>query len=346
MIVRGIAIALCAACIALLAPADDARACGAFFRSSTLTEDRKPSLAYEQTLIVFDREKRREHFIRDVSFRAADERFGFVVPTPSRPSVDKLKQSPFASLRTNFPYSKGIGLGSLGGIGHGARGGAGFGSGVQLIETKQVGSFTAFVLKATDEKALAKWLEEQKLVSSQEADRWLKHYVQMGFYYVAMRYDPPADAKKSKDARVQAETIRISFDTPLPYYPYFEPAPRPGAAHEEPRLLELWLVSTQRHVPLAARRTTSGTLWLRPFAEGERYANASRPNLKTALGSEQLLPAGELVVQRFMDQKRSRQGYGDVLFGLHGQSELDAKLKKQLEPLLPILDPSLLEAAK
>ena len=33
---------------------------------------------------------------------------------------------------------------------------------------------------------------------------------------------------RDHDAHLKAETMRISFDTELPYYPYFEPDPAPG----------------------------------------------------------------------------------------------------------------------
>jgi hypothetical protein len=71
----------------------------------------------------------------------------------------------------------------------------------------------------------------------------------MGFYYVAMRYDPPADARARRNAPIAAETVRISFDTPIAYYPYFEPEPEhdPKSA----RLLEVWYVGSDPVVPVA-----------------------------------------------------------------------------------------------
>ena len=179
-------------------------------------------------------------------------------------------------------------------------------------------------------------------MSTPEADRWLAHYVRMGFYYVAMRYDPPRskDDKAADVGRVKAETMRISFATPLPYYPYFEPEP-PKASPQSggPRMLEVWLVTNRLSVPLAAQKRSGKLRWVKPLAEGQRYPRASRSALNAALGKEaQLLFEGELIVQRFMDQKRSRVGFGDVLFVPAAKKVLDAKA---LSPLLAILDPSL-----
>src|SRR4051812_5123164 len=95
-IVRSLSFALAA--IALLGatvPGRSARACGGFFGKGVLSPERRPSLAYEQVLLIHDREAGREHFIREVAFRRAQETFGFVVPTPTRPEVARVSTSPF-----------------------------------------------------------------------------------------------------------------------------------------------------------------------------------------------------------------------------------------------------------
>src|SRR5262245_1813871 len=96
-----IAAALVAVLCSLPSPAD---ACGGFFSRAAIEGQRRPSLAYEQTLIVFDAEKRREHFVREVVFERAREPFGFVVPAPARPEVATVEKSPFADLRASYPF--------------------------------------------------------------------------------------------------------------------------------------------------------------------------------------------------------------------------------------------------
>ncbi|MBX3126023.1 MAG: DUF2330 domain-containing protein [Polyangiaceae bacterium] len=325
--------------VALAAP-PPAQACGGFFSRKTLSGPQRPSLSYEQTLIVFDAEKRHQHFIREVAFRAAAEPFGFVVPTPTRPTVAKVEHSPFESLRREFRFETGIGLGSIG-FGRGAGTGQGFGrgAGVTVLEQKRIGSFTAFVLSASDETALGQWLKKNGLVSSTETDPWLAHYVKMKFYYVAMRYEPGDKPKNpSAPGNLQSETVRISFDTPRAYYPYFEPNLPQGVTRTEPRMLELWLVSRAPTVPVALRQSEGKRTWVRPLQAGQQY-RAPRDGLTRALDKDAtLLPEGELVLQTFIDQKRSRQGFGDVLFL---PEQPDSVTREQLASLLPILDPSL-----
>lgn len=320
----------------LLAIAEDADACGGFF-ARRAEGARKPSLAYEQTFITFDAELRRENFVREVTFRQSRQRFGFVVPTPSRPEVGAVKQSPFAELRKLFPFRSPQRQESSG-YGRGAGGLRGRGSGVQVLEVTKVGSFTAFVLAADDPQALSRWLAQNGLVSTPEADAWLAHYVRMGFFYVAMRYEPPDGAGPRA---TQAETMRISFDTPLPYYPYFEPALPQGQDPPRDRLLEIWLTSTQRFVPVAARTERNRVRWVQPFEEGTAFERDWRATLQGIVGATFLPAAGNLIVQRFVDMKVSREGFGDVLFVPRTATQPDAALRASLERFLPILDPSL-----
>lgn len=344
------------------APAPVAEACGGFFSRASLEAGRRPSLAYEQSLIVFDEAKQREHFVREVAFRRTSEPFGFVVPTPSRPEVAKVAASPFGRLRSAFAFEEpGEGLGFGGGIGRLGGGGAP-GRGVTVLDVKRVGSFTAFVLAADDEAALGTWLGENGFVTSKEAEPWLRHYVTRRFFFVAMRYEPPAggapatsEPRRAPDpladtpatpppsASTTSETIRISFDTPLPYYPYFEPDRPAGTDGGDGRLLEVWLVTRGLHAPVAARRTADGaTTWGRPMAEGRRYAPATRTTLEDALDAEKgLLGAGDLTVQRFMDQKTSRQGWGDVVFVPRSPTTGDAAHRARLRRLVSTLDPTL-----
>jgi hypothetical protein len=309
----------------------EARACGGFFSRAALESDRRPSLAYEQTLIVFDAEKQREHFVREVVFRASREPFGFVVPTPSRPEVAKVKKSPFAKLREAFPFrrppSHSRGTGRIAAIG------AYDGDGVEVLEVTKVGRFTAFVLSASDASGLSKWLADNGFVSTPEADVWLAHYVKLGFFYVAMRYEP----SRHDRGRTTSETVRISFDAPLPYYPYLEPDPPPRKGGARPRLLDVWLASTAEWVPVAPR-SGNATEWVRPLLGGDRYTSRVRPKLASAVDAS-WLPAGDLEVQRFADQKPSRVGFGDVIF-VPARADAPGQAPAALARFAAILDPA------
>ena len=348
-----------------------AEACGGMFRAAQTAPEQRPSLSREKVLLIHDAERGRQHFVREVAFRRATEPFGFVVPTPARPEVEAVEHTPFSILRRSFPFVAPE-LNTEGGGGGGSGYGRGSGGGVTVLEQKAVGSFTAFVLAASDAQALAKWLADNELVSSPEADRWLAHYVELDFFYVAMRYDPkPAPAQEKAPPvpsyvppapvseqlePVTAETIRISFDTPLPYYPYLEPETPEGMPHREgsqiapraePRLMELWYVGSEAVMPIAVHEHEGARQWVRPLAEGAGAEDA-RQLLGELLEHEPklapLLPEGALIVQTFQDQKRVRDGFADIVFAPREPHTFSDAQRAALAPLLALLDPELIVA--
>jgi hypothetical protein len=325
------------AALALLVPAD-AAACGAFFkRGPTVTV---PSLQVEQVLILHDPVKEQEHFIRQLSFRDAKEPFGFVVPTPSRPTVARVASSPFAELAKQFPPEGGLGLllglGG-GGMSHSRRAGSGAAPAVTVLSKERIGSFTAFVLAATDASALERWLKENSFETTPESRAWLSHYVAVGFYFTAFRYEPDA---KVAGTTVKSETVRISFATPLPFYPYQEPVhPQPEA--NVPRVLAVWFVSPERSIPVANVTDDAGSHVRRPWAEDTTHPATKAVDLRPSLGPlADLLPGAPgdaLVMQTFEDQKSSRRGWGDVVLVPEVARPIDPAKRDRMNKLIAAL---------
>lgn len=316
-----------------------AHACGVFARK--LAPEERPSLSREKVLIVHDRESGVEHFVREVVFDRAATPLGFVVPTPTRPTVHAMKKTPFTELRKSFPFRPiARGLGTVGRGGSGSSAGFG-GMGVQVLDVEQVGSFKAFVLEATDEAALATWLADNEFDAPPEAASWLRRYVELGFYYVALRYEPPKRGADKGHTRLDAETLRITFETPLPYYPYLEPQ-APGRSDDEPRLLEVWYAGAEPMVPVAVRDHEGARSWVRPWRAGERYDDARDKLLGAAkMQLAGLLPDGPLQLQTFQDQKRLRDGFGDVVLVPETMQPLKPERREALATFVSLLDPTL-----
>jgi hypothetical protein len=332
-----------AATLTLAATPHDADACGGFFPRSP---GPLPSLELERVLLAWDRFTETEHFVREVTFQRAAQPFGFVVPTPSRPEVAKVDKSPFVDLDKKFPFGLDLTIG----------GGQGFGAGrgrlVEVLEIKRLGSFTAFVLAASDAAALKRWLDENQFQTRPTAEAWLAHYVKLGFYYVAFRYEPGG----GKKGDVHAETMRISFKTPHPYYPYLEPDPDESTPPALERALAVWFVSQQRMTPIAAVRGKDGVSWKKPWREGlSPKPPPLESEVRAVVGPKLPLPRGvpmkiplrdpdgrpQLVVQTFEDQKTSRRGFGDVVFVPEEPKDFGEEEIAKRRALLPILDPSL-----
>jgi hypothetical protein len=215
-----------------------------------------------------------------------------------------------------------------------------------VLEVKQVGSFKAFVLAANDTQGLRGWLDQNQFTTTPESERWLDVYVKQRFFFVAMRHDPPeaTTKKKKKRGSVIAETIRLSFATPVPYYPYREPE-HAAAPDAKERLVGIWLVTEgAARVPVAVRELDGKREVVRPFREGMRPFGADAATVTAAVGDELkgLVPAVARVdkmlnVQVFEDQKVSRRGFGDVLFVSSAPPGNPIADAKRLET---ILDPS------
>lgn len=324
-----------------------ADACGGFFRQRNTTTATIPSLQVEQVLIVHDPIKEEEHFIREIVFRDAKEPFGFVVPTPTQPKVAKIEKSPFLSLANRFPPeppvvpSLGFGSGKGRGVGA-AGGGAAEPQKVTVISQEKVGSFTAFVLSATDATALKKWLDDNELVTTAESEAWLKHYTDLGFYFVALRHDQPkGDAAK---ATTRSETMNITFSTPVPFYPYLEPDHPAGTPTSPYRVLAVWLLSPKRSIPLATQKENDNYMWKHPWKEARKHPRQTPQDLKNVVGSEiaSLLPDNvDLEVQTFEDQKAIRKGWGDVFLVPEQPESADSAKVDRLRKAMLSLDPSL-----
>lgn len=327
----------------------DAPACGGFFarRGPAMKRVPVPSLQVENVLIVHDKASETEHFVREIVFRGASEPFGFVVPTPSQPTVHEVAKSPFAALDRYFPHEtrqRSRGLGS--GRGAAPGGGGAPKPAVTVLSQERIGSFTAFVLAANDASALRKWLEDNQLATTKESEAWLDHYVKLGFFFTAFRYEISSGNSDTK----QSQTVRLTFKTPLPYYPYKEPEhPQEEAKSAEARMLSVWFVGTEERVPVAAAQGGEGASWKRPWAEhnqhlvqdgalrdalGDLYAllpPPPKPQLAPDASDAELLgtfgPFGRSRwnVQTFEDQKRDRGGFGDVVLVPKSPEALDPK---------------------
>ena len=326
--------------LALASPRDVA-ACGGFFSGRTTITKTVPSLQVEQVLILHDPATQQEHFIRDLVFSDAKEAFGFVVPTPSLPTVAKVTRSPFADLASYYPpepVTKGGGLGGIGGGAAGSGGGAGLAR-VTVLSQERIGSFTAFVLAANDSGALKGWLDQNALTTTPKSDAWLQHYVSLHFYFVAFRYEVPE--AKTGDPKAKSETVRMSFASPLPFYPYKEPD-HPVGPTPHPRVLAVWLMTPERSVPVALHNGS----WQRPWAEPRWHNPTKLADLRMRLGTDlgALVPSpdgGQVAwtVQTFEDQKRDRRGWGDVVLVPEAPHDADVGKLTRFGNLAASLDP-------
>lgn len=289
----------------------------------------------ESALIVWNSKSHAEQFVRRATFETKAKNFGFVVPTPSRPTLGAADDALFESLQRELEpktvvktqrgtdwtplfaaIPKGLG-GSNSDNGQGetpttsvsTNAASGATKAVEVVEQKRVGSYNAVVLRANDSKTLNQWLKEHRYPVSPNTRDWLAPYVRRGFFLTVFQI---ASDKQSQNA--QAQAVRLSFQTDAPFFPYRESkrAQKVGGG----RSLRVFFVGDERVGARIedGRKTQS---WAAP-------TTYSAPLDGTELSANQMdVPAGRLRLTAFEDDSSPRPGWGDLhFFPVKQQSEI------------------------
>jgi hypothetical protein len=263
----------------------------------------------ESAVIVWDAAAKTEHFIRRAVFHGKGRDFGFLVPTPTAPTLAEVDDNIFEKLeertrrevvhvtkkKLDFtPFLLMYGMRHEGMT-------SGAAARVEVLSSQKVAGYDAVVLAATDAAALQKWLADHGYASTPDLVEWLDAYVQRQWKITAFKIGAAQPA-----ARTSA--VKMSFTTDRPFFPYREPASQRRLASEkmENRALRIWVLGNERVVgtigdktfwPGILRRSDPLPEALR--AEVARIANVAVPPRMTA----------------FIDQSSIRPGTDELYFG-------------------------------
>jgi hypothetical protein len=303
---------------------------------ATMSQSGRAAIATEQTIIVWDAAKKTEHFIRRLEFNtdavAPSAPIGFLVPTPGVPQIAEASDSAFGRMqawtapkvekKVETQYSYLLLSAMLGGYGASESDGAGATagnsnttstrkSGVQVLSTQKVGALDATVLKG-DAQSVVRWLRRNKYPAEPRFVRWLQPYASRGWAITAFKYAPRRGASE-----INTTTVRLSFETPAPFYPYREPQPKRG---QEPiwRQMGLYVFAPQRVQGRVESKTapkwTAETVWadkMGPQHEVDalaaelkipRAAFGANPQLTAFVDSLAVRPDGDLRFEAATDQ--------------------------------------------
>lgn len=220
----------------------------------------KPVVNADQTvIIIWDAAAKMQHFIRQASFKSDADDFGFIVPSPTQPSVEESGNDAFPHLlKLTEPEvivkKRSAGEGGGGGcIGCAAKSGrfmadqAAAPKSVKVLEEKQVGDFHAAILEAKSASALVDWLKENGYATSPEIEAWAKPYVEQEWKFTALKV--AKDKKNLEAKKVSASALRISFKTDRPVFPYREPDYKSAAdaLQANRRLLRIYFLAEARY---------------------------------------------------------------------------------------------------
>lgn len=226
--------------------------------------DEDVTITDETALIVWDSANKTEHFIRNANFETKAEDFGFLVPTPSVPTLHESGGrvlSELANRTAARPEYRDVTTEKF----RLFKPGTGFdffqnffpesadtesdmkltAGAVEVIDEVAVAGYDATILKATDAAELLSWLEENNYAARPELLEWLNTYIQNGWYITAFRI---SKSETSGSSGIAARPVRMTFETDRPFYPYREPADArsQSASKAQPRLLRLYVLADQK----------------------------------------------------------------------------------------------------
>lgn len=309
------------------------QACAPVYRTGEDVE-----IASESAIIAWDAESGTEHFIRRGTFATSSADFGFLVPTPSEPELAEASADAFTSLaamtaprveyqervRPHSGFACSDATMTFESVGSAVPSAA---KSVSVEKQQRVGAYDATVLKATDAQTLTTWLEQNGYQSRPELVDWLQIYVDQKWYITAFKMagqsaDPTqvvTSPGTNPPAKVDGTTVRMTFKTDKPFYPYREPVDARAGEKPGKRLLRVFFVSNARYEGTIGTDTPwpGQAEWAKPVA-ADRLAHS--------LSGTQL-PAGEnLWLTEFEDSSSPRPGTDEVYFRpATSQTELERK---------------------
>jgi hypothetical protein len=212
----------------------------------------------EDALIVWDEAHHIEHFIRSAVFETTARSFGFLVPTPSRPTLAEASEAAATVLgamtaaavvhETGYVAAP-IGCTMLPLLFMRSASKSApvevSASAVTVLEQTRVAGLDAAVLEADDPTALAEWLRGHGYEFRDALKRWVAPYLARKWKITAFRYARP-DLAANGGVYVEpiaSRAVRMSFATDAPVYPYREPDDVPAVTDRE---LRLFVVSAGR----------------------------------------------------------------------------------------------------
>jgi hypothetical protein len=205
----------------------------------------------QKAIILYD--AGREDLILQVKYEGPVDEFGWIIPVPGKPEVEKASMECFYELSRlvqayNHRYRQG--------------------GDVKVIEVKTVGDYDIAVLSAADSKALAGWLDKHKFNWPKDRRDVLDHYVKKRWYFVAAKVSLPK-AREDEDLARRLHTgelhpLKISFDSDECVYPL-----KISSINRGPSEIDVYV--------LAADRLACGDMDF--FTESERLRPLKAANL-------------------------------------------------------------------
>ena len=171
----------------------------------------------DQKAVIFF-EDGMETLIISTSFKGDAEDFGWVVPTPSRPKVEKASKEIFTALKEltevqgDYPKAAGFGLDLMSEKGVNS---------VHVLEEKKIEYYDIAVLAADDKGALVDWLNKNGYHFPKQYSYVLDSYIQNKWFFTAVKITKDAAVNNLQQDMWSGSLIPLQFKflTNRPVYP-------------------------------------------------------------------------------------------------------------------------------
>ena len=268
----------------------------------------------QKAIIVYD--AGREDLLLQVKYEGPLKEFGWLIPVPSLPTVEKGSMQPFYEL-SQLTQRQWGGFDRAETMSAGTKGVQE--ETVKVIEVKTVGAYEVAVLSAQDAGSLERWLKAHDYSIPEGKAGIINEYIRKGWYFIAAKIDldqavsfQRVSGAALKDADASARTRRsiqkqlssgelhpllISFDTPKCIYPL-----RISAMGGKPSEVSLYALSAEALLDKSILDKDVGKLrqrrveWDRTAKERERMRRRSTQNtqsLRLAMMMYSVSPAPE-----------------------------------------------------
>ncbi len=293
----------------------------------------------ESALIVWNATAHQMHFIRRATFNSNTQHFGFLVPTPTRPTLSAVDDNVFTSLedaikprvveRRLTGFAPGLLIGKIFAAGKQEGSIKTVTGGVRLLEMQHVAGYDAAVIAASDAGELLQWLKKHGYESRPALNGWLEPYVRNHWIITAFKISKDSQT----DPMAASYAVRMSFTADKPFFPYREPAEtRANDGNFVPRSLRVYLLA-QGRMQATLGDTKTGNAWGATL----KFAKPLNADLLAALKTHSKLDAGQLPeggwLNAFEDLSSPRLGTDDVIFS----SSID-QTPIEPQPIVHIID--------
>lgn len=197
----------------------------------------KVTISDESAIIIWNTATKTEHFIRNAVFNTSEKDFGFLVPTPSVPSLSEMSIPVFVRIsqtiqpKTIEKTENKLTFFLLGAffrsLNYDKASEGKSRPPVRIIDQMQLGSYDTVILEADDADSLATWLQTRGYANSPSLSEWLKPYIEMKWKITAFRIVQPVEDdpihKNTSPTQFITSPIQMSFSAEKPFFPYREP---------------------------------------------------------------------------------------------------------------------------